>query len=151
RAMRTTISLLKGDMPELSAAGPPSGLIVTCLSLAVLFLSARYDAGRSPLSVRGQSLRRMTGGTTFAWKCVILGALVQISGTTVAAQDRPLIEPLRIGYAQSEAIGERMRERTSLERTLWQKGFSPVWRVYPDGLAAVRALDAGEIDITLAV
>jgi hypothetical protein len=81
----------------------------------------------------------------------IAAVLLLVSSGLAVAQDRPLIEPLRIGYARAESIGDQLRHSASLQRALWRKGFALAWHPLADGLSAIRALDAGEIDIALDV
>jgi hypothetical protein len=81
--------------------------------------------------------------------CVAVAIFLQVLAGAASAQDRPLIEPLRLGYIQADSVGDRILNAVSLERALWRKGFTPDWHAYPDGLAAIRALDAGELDIAL--
>jgi hypothetical protein len=83
------------------------------------------------------------------WPIVVVFILVQAG--TAFAQDRPLLEPLRIGYAQPDAVGEDLRRSASLEAALRRRGYVPDWRVFGDGLDAIRSLDAGELDLVLNV
>jgi hypothetical protein len=66
-----------------------------------------------------------------------------------AAQDRPLLEPLRIGYARNDALAGRLRAAASLERALRRNGFLVVWQDFESGLDAVRALHAERVDLAL--
>ena len=70
-------------------------------------------------------------------------------GGAAFAQDRPLLEPLRIGYPQSSSLGDRLRMSGSLASALRRKGFLPDWHVLSGGLDAVRSLDAGDLDVAL--
>jgi len=76
--------------------------------------------------------------------------LITLRGQALA-QDRPLLEPFRIGYAQTEPIAERMRASAALERALRRKGFAVAWQGFDSGLAAIHALDAEQVDLALNV
>ena len=82
-------------------------------------------------------------------RTLLLATLLLAQQRAAAAQDRPLLEPFRVGYPQGEPIAERMRAAGVLDRTLRRKGFVVVWHEYDRGLAAVRALHAEEIDLAL--
>jgi hypothetical protein len=84
-------------------------------------------------------------------KLIAAGAFTLSLHGTALAQDRPLLEPFRIGYAASDSIGERMRVSASLMQALRRKGFLLSWRKLESGVAAIRALDAEEIDLALDV
>jgi hypothetical protein len=85
------------------------------------------------------------------WKSVVAVVVVLTSGGAACAQDRPLLEPLRLGYTRADPIAERLRDAASLEGALPRKGFVPVWREFGDGLGAIRSLDADEIDLALVI
>jgi hypothetical protein len=88
----------------------------------------------------------------FMWREIIVAtALVQMLSGVALAQDRPLLEPLRIGHVKAELVADDLRNSVSLEAALRRKGFIPVWREFADGLAAVRSLDAGDVDLTLSI
>ena len=84
-------------------------------------------------------------------RTLLLAALLLAQQRAAMAQDRPLLEPFRIGYPQAEPIAEQMRAAAVLDRTLQRKGFAVVWHAFDNGLAAVRALHAEEIDLALNV
>jgi hypothetical protein len=85
------------------------------------------------------------------WKLVTAGAFALSLGGIGLAQDRPLFEPLRIGYAGNDSIGERMRASATLEQALRRKGFLLSWHKLESGVAAIRALDAETVDLALDV
>ena len=85
------------------------------------------------------------------WKTVVAVVIVLTSGGAPCAQDRPLLEPLRLGYTRTDTIADRLRDASSLEGALRRKGRVPVWREFGDGLAAIRSLDADEIDLALVI
>lgn len=68
-----------------------------------------------------------------------------------SAQDRPLLEPFRVGFARNEAIAGHMRATAALEGMLRRKGFLVTWLDFGSGLDAVRALDAERVDLALNV
>jgi hypothetical protein len=80
---------------------------------------------------------------------VIMVILVLAAGGGALAQDRPLLEPLRLGYARSDPVGEALRHSVSLQAALRRRGYIPDWHVFTEGLDAVRSLDAGELDLAL--
>jgi hypothetical protein len=84
-------------------------------------------------------------------KLIVAGAITLSPHGTALAQDRPLFEPFRIGYAASDSIGERMRASTSLAQALRRKGFLLSWHKLESGIAAIRSLDVEEIDLALDV
>jgi hypothetical protein len=84
-------------------------------------------------------------------RVLLAAALLLALRGAALAQDRPLLEPFRIGYAQTEPIAERMRASAALERALRRKGFVVSWRGFDGGLEAVRALHAEEVDLALDV
>jgi hypothetical protein len=84
-------------------------------------------------------------------KLIAAGVLMLSLHGTALAQDRPLFETVRIGYAEGDSIGERMRVSASLVPALRRKGFLLSWRKLESGVAAIRALDAGETDLALDV
>ena len=81
---------------------------------------------------------------------MLLAAVMLLLALRAAvAQDRPLLEPFRIGYARTETIAERMRATASLDQALRRKGFLVTWQDFDSGLAALRALDGEEVDLAL--
>jgi hypothetical protein len=65
------------------------------------------------------------------------------------AQERPMFQPFRIGYAPAGSTGDRLRSDDALQRELRRAGFMVTWRSFSDGVAAVRALHDDEIDVAL--
>src|SRR5882724_38167 len=84
-------------------------------------------------------------------RTLLAAALLLTLRGQALAQDRPLLEPFRIGYAQTERIAERMRTSVALERALRRKGFAVSWQGFDSGLGAIRALDAEQVDLALDV
>lgn len=84
------------------------------------------------------------------WRNVaVILILAQFAGGAAFSQDRPLLEPLRIGYTQSDVVGEQLRHSAPLQAALRRKGYVPDWHVFTEGLDAVSSLDAGKLDIAL--
>ena len=94
------------------------------------------------------SVSQRKNGLRCRW-IIIAVILTQIVGGAAFAQDRPLLEPLRIGYPQSSSLGDRLRMSGSLVSALRRKGFLTDWHVLSGGLDVVRSLDAGELDVAL--
>lgn len=65
------------------------------------------------------------------------------------AQERPVFQPFRIGYAHTGTIGDRLRSDDALQRELRRAGLMVTWRSFNDGRAVVRALHDDEIDVAL--
>ena len=65
------------------------------------------------------------------------------------AQDRPLLEPLRIGFMKSELIADHLQRSASLAQALRRKGFVVAWHEFDGGLSVVRSLHASQVDIAL--
>ena len=65
------------------------------------------------------------------------------------AQERPMFQPFRIGYAHTGLTGDRLRSDDGLQRELRRSGLMVTWRSFSDGVAAVRALHDDEIDVAL--
>jgi hypothetical protein len=80
---------------------------------------------------------------------VVAAAILFTMIRCALAQDRPLLEPLRIGYIKSELIADRLQSSASLAQALRRKGFVVAWQEFAGGLSAVRSLHAGQVDIVL--
>ena len=85
------------------------------------------------------------------WKLIAAGVLTLSLDGAALAQDRPLLEPFRIGYAENDSVGQRMRASARLDQTLRRKGFLLSWHKLESGVAAIRALDADSVDLALDV
>lgn len=82
-------------------------------------------------------------------RTLLLAALLITQQRAALAQDRPLLEPFRIGYPADEPIAERMQAAGALDQALRRKGFTATWLSFDSGLAAVRALHDEEVDLAL--
>ena len=80
---------------------------------------------------------------------LVVAILTQFLIGSAFAQDRPLFEPFRIGYPRAGSVGQRLEASITLDRQLRRIGLIASWHPFDDGLAAVRALHAGEIDLAL--
>jgi hypothetical protein len=83
------------------------------------------------------------------WQLLFAAAIIQLFGGIASAQDRPLLQPLKIGYVRHEGAADHLRHSQTLENSLWRRGSQPYWQGFDNGLAAIRALDSGEVDIVL--
>jgi hypothetical protein len=84
------------------------------------------------------------------WAATLAAVVLLIApGGFAQAQDRPLIEPLKIGYVQTDLVGAQLRLSPTLARSLWRTGHVVIWQPFTDGLNALRALDSGQVDLVL--
>jgi hypothetical protein len=77
--------------------------------------------------------------------------LLFVGISTVAAQDRPLIETLRIGITRGELIAGNLQPSNALGSALRGKGILVKWHEYTAGLETIDALSSGAVDIALGV
>lgn len=80
---------------------------------------------------------------------VAIAVIAQLLIGPAFAQDRPLFLPFRIGYPISGSFGDRLITNEALDRDLRRIGLIASWHSFEDGLMALRALHADEIDIAL--
>jgi hypothetical protein len=80
---------------------------------------------------------------------LVAAAIVLTMIQCASAQDRPLLEQLRIGFMKSELMADHLQRSASLTQALRRKGFVVAWREYDGGLAAIRSLHTGQVDIAL--
>ena len=80
---------------------------------------------------------------------LIIAFIAQLLIAPAFAQDRPLFQPLRIGFPNTGSFGERLMADDTLDRGLRRIGLIASWHSFEDGLMALRALHADEVDIAL--
>jgi hypothetical protein len=80
---------------------------------------------------------------------LMLAVIVQLLSGPAHAQDRPLFQPFRIGFPASGSFGDRLQANEAFTHDLRRIGLIVSWHSFGDGLAALRALHADEIDIAL--
>jgi len=89
------------------------------------------------------------GNSMPAWNFLFAAAVIELLGSVAFAQDRPLLQPLKIGYVPHEAAARHLRHSQTLEKSLRRRGSLQYWQGFDSGLAAIRALDSGDVDIVL--
>lgn len=80
---------------------------------------------------------------------LIIAFVAQLLIAPAFAQDRPLFQPFRIGFPISGSFGDRLMADDVLDRGLRRIGLIASWHSFEDGLMALRALRAEEVDIAL--
>ena len=80
---------------------------------------------------------------------LIVAIITQFLIAPAFAQDRPLFQPFRIGFPISGSFGDRLMADDTLDRGLRRIGLIASWHSFEDGLMALRALHAEEVDIAL--
>ena len=80
---------------------------------------------------------------------LIIAFIAQLLIAPALAQDRPLFQPFRIGFPITGSFGDRLMADDALDRGLRRIGLIASWHSFEDGLMALRALHAEEVDIAL--
>ena len=79
---------------------------------------------------------------------MLIGLLV-CGWRTANAQDRPLLEPFRIAYVQSEPVAGQLSQSSSFAHSLRRKGQLGAWQPFTNGIDALQALTSGRADLVL--
>jgi ABC-type phosphate/phosphonate transport system substrate-binding protein len=77
--------------------------------------------------------------------------LAFVGVSTADAQDRSLIETLRIGITRGELIAGHLQSSEAFGNALRRKGILVEWHDFADGLETIDALSSGAVDIALDV
>lgn len=80
---------------------------------------------------------------------LIAAAITQLLIGSAVAQDRPLFQQFRISHPLTGSLGDHLKSSDTLDRELRRIGLIASWHSFNDGLSALRALHAGDIDVAL--
>jgi hypothetical protein len=102
-------------------------------------MDARFSSSKDLGFSMGQAVRLT----------LIITVIAQLLIAPAFAQDRPLFQPFRISFPISGSFGDRLMADDTLDRDLRRIGLIASWHSFEEGLMALRALHAEEVDIAL--